>query len=134
MGGLVVLTHGAIDQNIVGRIVFAPVINPIANFRDGIIGAELWSKSLAGEKIANFFAKGFKLEGQFVQDLVEKNYDPIGAAALLTTPLLIKHGLDDVAVPIQDHYIYIKIIMAPNSFKNRGLTTLLAVTAMFFPN
>jgi len=101
LGGLVVLTHSAMNQDISGRIVFAPVVNPIANFRDVILGPALWSKSLEGKTISNFFAKGFKLEGQFVKDLVEKNYDPIGAASVLTTPLLIIHGVEDIAVPIQ---------------------------------
>lgn len=101
LGGLVVLTQNSPDYDIAGRIVFAPVVHPISNFRDVILGPDLWSKSLAGETIANFFAKGFKLEGQFVKDLVEKDYDPIAAAAQLETPLLIIHGLNDVAVPIQ---------------------------------
>jgi alpha-beta hydrolase superfamily lysophospholipase len=101
LGGLVVLTHSTLEQDIAGRIVFVPVIHPISNFRDIILGPDLWSKSLSGETIANFFAKGFKLEAQFVKELVEREYDPIGAAAKLATPLLIIHGLNDVAVPIQ---------------------------------
>ena len=100
LGGLIVLTHKVAGQDIAGRIVFAPVINPIANFRDIILGPTLWSKSLTGETIANFFAKGFRLQPQFVKDLVEQDYDPIGAATKLITPLLIIHGLEDLAVPI----------------------------------
>ena len=100
LGGLIVLTHQAITADVAGRIVFAPVVNPVANFRDIILGPELWKKSLAGEIIANFFAKGFTLHPQFVKDLVEQDYDPIGDAKKLTTPLLIIHGLEDLAVPI----------------------------------
>jgi alpha-beta hydrolase superfamily lysophospholipase len=102
LGGMIVLTHNDDDDSkVAGRVVFAPVTNPIANFRDVILGPELWAQSLAGERICNFFAKGFKLECQFVQELVAQGYDPIGSAAKLTTPLLIIHGLDDLAVPIQ---------------------------------
>ncbi len=101
LGGMVVLTHSDGNQEIAGHIVFAPVTYPIANFREVILGPDLWSKSLAGEIVANFFAKGFKLEAQFVKDLIEKNYDPIGTATKMAIPLLIIHGLDDLAVPIQ---------------------------------
>lgn len=120
LGGLVVLTHGDTERGIDGRIVFAPVVYPIANFRDIILGPELWAKSLAGERIVNFFAKGFKLDEQFVKDLVEKNYDPISTAAKLTTSLLIIHGLADVAVPIQgsielyQKYNGPKVLQKPN--------------------
>jgi alpha-beta hydrolase superfamily lysophospholipase len=100
LGGLIVLTHKAADQDIAGRIVFAPVLNPIMNFRDIILGPEMWKKSLAGETIANFFAKGFSLQPQFVKDLVDQDYNPIDAATKLVTPLLIIHGLEDLAVPI----------------------------------
>ncbi|MBP2667342.1 MAG: exosortase system-associated hydrolase 1 [Firmicutes bacterium] len=100
LGGLVALTHSATDQGIAARIVFAPVIYPIPNFQH-ILGAELWAQSVAGQPIANFFGKGFRLEGQFVKDLLENNYDPLGNAVQLKTPLLVIHGLEDVAVPIQ---------------------------------
>jgi len=117
LGGLVVLTHNTFEQDVVGRIVFAPVIHPIANFRDVILGPDLWSKSLEGETIANFFAKGFKLEGQLVKELVARDYDPIGAAAKLATPLLIIHGLNDVAVPIQGSVELFQSYTGPKLFQ-----------------
>lgn len=101
LGGLVVLTHQDPNHFISARIVFAPVINPVENFREIILSPELWEKSLAGETIANFFGKSFRLESQFVKELVSKNYDTIGNAAKLTTPLLIVHGTKDSAVPIR---------------------------------
>lgn len=100
LGGLVVLTRDAARPAVAGRIAFAPVTGAVANFRDIILGPDAWAKSLAGETIANFFAKGFTLHSQFARDLVEKAYDPVGAAARLSTPLLLIHGLADAAVPI----------------------------------
>jgi len=99
LGGLIVLTHKNEESTIAGRMVFAPVLNPIANFRDIILGPELWARSVAGESIANFFAKGFSLQDQFVKDLIANDYDPIGDATKLPTPLLIIHGTADLAVP-----------------------------------
>lgn len=100
LGGLIVLTHSDLEGFISARIVFAPVTNPVENFREVILNLELWKKSLAGEQIANFYGKNFRLESQFVKELVSQNYDPIGNAAKLTTPLLIVHGTKDSAVPI----------------------------------
>lgn len=100
LGGLVVLTHQD-EIDIIGRAVFAPVIRPIENFRDIILGRELWQQSLTGRPIANFFGKGFKLNSQFVQELVTNDYRPLACAARLNTPILIVHGKLDVVVPIQ---------------------------------
>lgn len=100
LGGLVVLTHQD-EVGIVGRMVFAPVVRPVENFRDIILGRELWQQLLAGRSIANFFGKGFKLNSQFVKDLAENNYSPLSCAARLTAPILIIHGKSDVVVPIQ---------------------------------
>lgn len=100
LGGLVVLTYPD-DHRIAARLLFAPVTDPIHNFRDIILGQEFWNKSLAGEKIENFYDRGFTLESQFAQDLNEKNYKPIEAAAKLPTPLLLVHGTADQVVPIQ---------------------------------
>ena len=99
LGGLVTLLHPA-DARIAGRMLFAPVTKAIENFRDVILGPELWSKALQGETIANFFEKAFSLGPQFVQDLVKNQYQPIPIAAALATPLLIVHGTEDVVVPL----------------------------------
>lgn len=101
LGGLVVLTYPEGNSRITGRVVFAPVTEAIHNFRDIILGREFWEKSLLGEKIENFFDRGFTLESQFVRDLVEKDYNPFETAAKLSTPLLIVHGTADVVVPLQ---------------------------------
>jgi dipeptidyl aminopeptidase/acylaminoacyl peptidase len=101
LGGLVVLTHPNSQQLVAARIVFAPVTQAIANFQKIILGPELWQKSIAGERIANFFERGFSLDSQFVQDLINTHYCPIAAAAKLSTSLLVVHGTLDVVVPIQ---------------------------------
>ena len=121
LGGLIVLTHKVADQSVAGRIVFAPVLNPIANFRDIILGPELWARSLTGEPIANFFAKGFRLQSQFVKDLVEQDYDPIGDAAKLATPLLIIHGLEDLAVPIAGSEALYQKYQGPKSLQTPAM-------------
>lgn len=101
LGGLVVLTYSGNNTRINARVVFAPVTDAINNFRDIILGPELWKKALAGEKIENFFDRGFTLGSQFVKDLVRNNYKPIEAAAILSTPLLVVHGTADLVVPIK---------------------------------
>jgi alpha-beta hydrolase superfamily lysophospholipase len=101
LGGLVVLSHEDPTNEVAARIVFAPVTQPISNFQGTILGAALWSKSLAGETIENFFDKGFTLKSQFVQDLVENDYKPVVSASKLFTPLLVVHGTADVVVPIE---------------------------------
>jgi uncharacterized protein len=116
LGGLVALTHNANDAGIAARIVFAPVIHPISNFQH-ILGAELWEQSLAGKTIANFFGKGFRLEAQFVKELLAAGYDPIANAIQLSTPLLIIHGLDDIAVPIQGSIELYEQYQGPKVFR-----------------
>lgn len=118
LGGLIVLTQPE-DKRVKARVVFAPVTKPVDNFREVLLGPDRWEKSLAGEKIANFYDTGFTLESQFVHDLVQKRYDPIAAAANLTTPLLIVHGTLDLAVSpagskeLYDHYQGEKKLVSP---------------------
>lgn len=100
LGGLIVLTHPA-DEQIVGRIVFAPVTHPVPVFRDIILGPESWQAAQAGHVIRNFDGKDFSLESQFVQDMVAGDYRPIEAAAKLQTSLLILHGTGDDVVPLK---------------------------------
>jgi alpha/beta superfamily hydrolase len=96
LGGLVVLTAGV---QAAGLIAVAPVVHPIENFRDIILGPELWAKAARGERIANFYNKGFALDSGFVRDLAHGGYDPLAAVATLAAPLLIIHGTADAAVP-----------------------------------
>jgi len=100
LGGLIVLTYKDLNKRLAGRIVFAPVTSPIENFKDVILKEELWSKSLAGEKVENFFDKAFTLESQFVQDLVSNQYEPISDIREVKAPLLVIHGQKDAVVPI----------------------------------
>jgi len=99
LGGLIALSHPA-DPCVAGRVVLAPVVHPVENFRDIILGPAAWEGSRTGEVVAQFFGKGFSLGPQFVADLLASNYDPITAAARLDTPLLIVHGVKDEVVPI----------------------------------
>lgn len=101
LGGLIVLSHEDRAGQVAARIVFAPVTEPISNFRDIILGPDLWAKALAGKTIENFFDKGFVLQSQFVKDLVQSNYQPVIAASKLSTPLFIVHGTADAVVPIR---------------------------------
>lgn len=100
LGGLVVLCHQ--DDDVVGRIALAPVIRPVENFRDIILGPDLWRDAAAGRRIANFAGRGFSLEPSFVRDLQENRYDPLEAARRYHTPLLIVHGAEDAVVPPAD--------------------------------
>lgn len=97
LGGLIVLSHD--DHDIAGRIALAPVTQPIENFRDIILGAELWQSSLSGEIVANFLGKGFSLSSNFVNDLLENRYDPLSQIQSHRSPLLIVHGRQDIVVP-----------------------------------
>jgi fermentation-respiration switch protein FrsA (DUF1100 family) len=56
-------------------------------------------QSRRGERIANFYNKGFALDSGFVRDLAHGGYDPLAAVATLAAPLLIIHGTADAAVP-----------------------------------
>jgi alpha-beta hydrolase superfamily lysophospholipase len=98
LGGLVVLCET--EPAIAGRVAVAPVVYPQANFADTILGRELWDKALSGERVANFYGKGFALDSGFVADLVASDYQPLAAAAAYDAPLLIVHGTADVAVPL----------------------------------
>lgn len=110
LGGCIVLLNGEDELPVAGRIVLAPVIYPVDNFRDIILGPVLWEESLSGKTISNFYGKGFSLEKQFVHDLVEYSYFPLQAVRSYSTPLLIIHGTNDAAVPLKGsedlHQVY----------------------------
>lgn len=97
LGGLVVLTAG--EGGLAGRIAVAPVVHPVENFAATILGPELWAKAARGERVANFYGKGFALDGGFTRDLLAAGYDPLAAASSFTVPLLVVHGTADIAVP-----------------------------------
>lgn len=96
LGGLIVLSHQ--DSPIAGRIVLAPVVHPVDNFRN-ILGPALWQQSLAGKDVANFLGKGFTIGPNFVADLVENQYEPLRRISELSAPLLVVHGSQDLVVP-----------------------------------
>lgn len=97
LGGLIVLSHE--DQAIAGRVALAPVTQPIENFRNIILGPDLWQRSLQGETVSNFLGKGFSLTPNFVNDLLENRYDPLARTRHHRSPLLLIHGSQDIVVP-----------------------------------
>lgn len=117
LGGLVVLLYDDRARSVSGRIVFAPVVDPVGNVRTSILGPELWKKAANGETIANFYGKAFTIGPQFVKDLMESRYDPIGAAAKLETPIFIIHGNADAAVPLEGSWELYDHYNGPKDFK-----------------
>jgi uncharacterized protein len=99
LGGLIALTHN--ESALAGRIALAPVVRPVANFRDIILGEDFWEQAKNGQSIANFYGKAFSLDPGFVHDLLAKDYTPLTAAAECTAPLLLIHGDSDLAVPLE---------------------------------
>ncbi len=97
LGGLIVLNHE--DQTIAGRIALAPVTQPIENFRNIILGPDLWQRSLGGQTVSNFLGKGFSLSPNFVNDLLENHYEPLTQSRQHRSPLLLVHGNQDIVVP-----------------------------------
>lgn len=114
LGGLVVLT--AVGRPVAGRIAVAPVVHPVENFAATILGPELWAKAVKGERVANFYGKGFALDGGFARDLLAAGYDPLAAAASFAEPLLVIHGTADVAVPFAGSEQLIAACVAPKEF------------------
>lgn len=100
LGGLIVLTHPATDSRITARILFAPVTQAIENFRDIILGKNLWEMALAGEKIKDFYGHSFTLDPEFVQDLVANTYSPTENLLKTKQSILFIHGTKDVVVPV----------------------------------
>jgi Dipeptidyl aminopeptidases/acylaminoacyl-peptidases len=100
LGGLLTLIYPD-DAAIIKRIAMAAVVHPLATFAaEGLLGPDRWQRAAAGETVANFLNKGFALkDGIFVNDLIRNDYQPLKAAAALSTPLLIIHGSADCVVP-----------------------------------
>jgi len=101
LGGLIALLYKEDAGAVAGRVVLAPVVHAAENFRNIILGAELWEKAEAGKTIANFYNKGFSLGPDFVRELLQEKYSPITEAGSSVEPLLIIHGTADAAVPMQ---------------------------------
>jgi len=101
LGGLITLMFKGHSGTLAGRIALAPVVYAAENFRNIILGDELWEQAVNGQTITNFYNKGFSLEPEFVRELLQKKYSTIGVASSSVEPLLIIHGTADVAVPMQ---------------------------------
>jgi alpha-beta hydrolase superfamily lysophospholipase len=98
LGGCIVLLHEDRDGRIAGRIALAPVIHPLENFRDTIIGRPLWEESASGKTISHFYGAAYSLEPDFVRDLLHQKHSPIEASRSYTDPVLLIHGTEDTAV------------------------------------
>jgi alpha/beta superfamily hydrolase len=98
-GGTIALLYE--KEKIDGVIALAPVVNTIENFRDIIIGPDLWEQSMSGKSISNFYGKGFSLDPGFTFDLIEQKHNLIEECTDRVTPLLIIHGDQDSAVPLK---------------------------------
>jgi alpha-beta hydrolase superfamily lysophospholipase len=101
LGGCVVLLHEDTDHLISGRIALAPVIHPEENFREIILGPQMWAASLAGETISHFFGKGYFLQPNFVRDIARQNHSPLQVGQTYADPVLLIHGTEDPAVPAE---------------------------------
>lgn len=107
LGGLVALTHPAVDPRVSARIVFAPVTQAVDNFRTIILGEDRWQQSLRGETIHNFYGRALSLEAQFVVDLLRSDYNPGRNLADSEQPILFIHGTaDDVVLLAGTQKVY----------------------------
>lgn len=97
LGGYLACSADVSDSPVAGRIALAPVVQPVDNFRQTIIGPDLWEQASGGSNISNFYGKGFTLHSGFVEDLLtQPDIRPD-----LQIPCLILHGDDDLAVPLE---------------------------------
>ncbi|RNB84600.1 alpha/beta fold hydrolase [Brevibacillus fluminis] len=99
LGGCISLTYEDTEKRIAGRIALAPEVEPAVNYRERIIGPELWEKSLAGETISHFYGSSYTLQPQLVQDLAAKKHTALTACHSYDCPLLLVHGTADTAIP-----------------------------------
>lgn len=98
LGGSIALLHEDPERLISGRIGVAPEILPEENYRNKILGPELWSASKNGQTISHFFGKSYSLEPYFVQDILEHHHNTLEASKAYNCPVLLIHGTEDDAV------------------------------------
>lgn len=116
LGGCIVLLHEAQEHPVAGRIALAPVVFPEANFRDIILGRELWEASASGETISHFYGKGFSLKPAFVRDLTERQHAPLLACKGYSEPILLVHGSADPAVPAEGSRQFFEQYAGPKEY------------------
>lgn len=105
LGGTIILLYENEHENkkkpIAARIALAPVIYPLENFRDIILGRLAWDQANKGETIQNVNGKHLSLNPQFVQDIIQHNFSTIETSKKYTCPVYIFHGKGDIAVPFE---------------------------------
>lgn len=113
LGGCIVLLHDDGHLPIAGRIALAPVIFPESNFRELILGPELWAAAASGQTIAHFYGKGFALQPDFVRDIQARQHAPLLASENYRDAVLLVHGSADTAVPAKDSQAYFEAYKGP---------------------
>lgn len=98
LGGYLVCSHDDSESPVAGKIALAPIVQPVENFRQTILGPDLWEQAVRGDTLSNFYGKGFTLEGGFARDLLLQ--PDLSIEPGLQGPCLIVHGAEDTAVPV----------------------------------
>ncbi|MEB3103856.1 alpha/beta hydrolase [Ferviditalea candida] len=99
LGGALVTHLSALNPDVQAVCALAPVSRLEENFKQIIIGPELWQQALDKQTIRDFYNKKYSLSPFFVEDLLK--YDILGSARSVQKPFLIIHGNADQAVPYQ---------------------------------
>ncbi|NGQ93632.1 alpha/beta hydrolase [Brevibacillus sp. SYP-B805] len=113
LGGCIVFLHEDPDRLIAGRIGISPVIRPLEDFRERILGPALWAASEAGKTISDFFGKNYSLEPSFVRDILEHKHNPLAACQSYDSPVLLIHGTADVPVPAEGSCLFYETYAGP---------------------
>lgn len=100
LGGSLVTYIASIEEGLKCVCALAPVSKLEENFNESILGNELWSRSVKGETIRDFYGKKFSLRPIFVKDLLQ--YDLLSQAQNIHNDFFILHGKKDQTVPFEN--------------------------------
>ncbi len=96
-GGAAVLCKGDAGGRVKAVATWSAVVHLEKSYRETILGPELWERAEKGEKVKNFYNKGFSLEPGFLDDI--KKYHPLEAVRGFNgLPLLIVHATGDEVI------------------------------------
>lgn len=113
LGGCIVLLHEDEQIPIMGRIALAPVIFPESNFREIILGPELWAAAESGQTISHFYGKSCSLQPDFVRDIRTRQHAPLLASENYRDDVLLVHGSADAAVPVKGSEAFFEAYRGP---------------------